>query len=56
MIELSQLTKTFGPKVAVDNLSVTVRPGQVTGFLGPNGAREVDHHAHDHRPGPAGSR
>ena len=38
MIELDHLTKTFGPKVAVDNLSVTVRPGQVTGFLGPNGA------------------
>ena len=38
MIELNHLTKTFGPKLAVDNLSVTVRPGQVTGFLGPNGA------------------
>ena len=38
MIELDHLTKTFGPKVAVDNLSVAVGPGQVTGFLGPNGA------------------
>ena len=38
MIELNHLTKAFGPKLAVDNLSVTVRPGQVTGFLGPNGA------------------
>ncbi len=38
MIEVQGLTKTFGDKVAVDNLSFTVRPGVVTGFLGPNGA------------------
>jgi ABC-2 type transport system ATP-binding protein len=38
MIELTALTKRFGAKVAVDDLSFTVRPGQVTGFLGPNGA------------------
>jgi ABC-2 type transport system ATP-binding protein len=38
MIEVRQLTKQFGTKVAVDDLSFTVRPGVVTGFLGPNGA------------------
>jgi ABC-2 type transport system ATP-binding protein len=38
MIELSRLTKRFGPVTAVDELSFTVRPGRVTGFLGPNGA------------------
>lgn len=38
MIEISGLTKRYGDKVAVDDLSFTVRPGQVTGFLGPNGA------------------
>jgi ABC-2 type transport system ATP-binding protein len=38
MIELNRLTKRFGPVTAVDDLSFTVRPGQVTGFLGPNGA------------------
>ncbi|CAM5537098.1 ATP-binding cassette domain-containing protein [Streptomyces sp. NPDC091290] len=38
MIELSGLTKRYGDKVAVNNLSFTVRPGIVTGFLGPNGA------------------
>lgn len=38
MIELEGLTKHFGKKVAVDNLSFSVRPGVVTGFLGPNGA------------------
>ncbi|WP_031485777.1 ABC transporter ATP-binding protein [Streptomyces bicolor] len=38
MIELEGLTKRYGEKVAVNNLSFTVRPGMVTGFLGPNGA------------------
>ncbi|MFC5830276.1 ATP-binding cassette domain-containing protein [Nonomuraea insulae] len=38
MIQLSGLTKRYGEKVAVDDLSFTVRPGLVTGFLGPNGA------------------
>jgi ABC-2 type transport system ATP-binding protein len=38
MIELRQLTKTYGTKVAVDGITATIRPGVVTGFLGPNGA------------------
>jgi ABC-2 type transport system ATP-binding protein len=38
MIEVNRLTKRFGRVTAVDDLSFTVRPGQVTGFLGPNGA------------------
>jgi ABC-2 type transport system ATP-binding protein len=38
MIEARALTKRYGDKVAVDELTFTVRPGQVTGFLGPNGA------------------
>ncbi|MEJ5946595.1 ATP-binding cassette domain-containing protein [Pseudokineococcus basanitobsidens] len=38
MIEARGLTKRYGDKVAVDDLSFTVRPGSVTGFLGPNGA------------------
>jgi ABC-2 type transport system ATP-binding protein len=38
MIEIQALTKRYGHTVAVDDLSFTVRPGQVTGFLGPNGA------------------
>jgi len=38
MIEVHRLTKRYGGTVAVDELSFTVRPGQVTGFLGPNGA------------------
>jgi ABC-2 type transport system ATP-binding protein len=38
MIEVRDLTKRFGDKVAVDHLSFNVEPGRVTGFLGPNGA------------------
>ena len=38
MIEASGLTKRYGGNLAVDGLSVQVRPGRVTGFLGPNGA------------------
>ncbi|MGK8511479.1 ABC transporter ATP-binding protein [Nocardia asiatica] len=38
MIELRGLTKHYGQTVAVQDLTFTVRPGQVTGFLGPNGA------------------
>jgi ABC-2 type transport system ATP-binding protein len=38
MIEARGLTKRYGDKVAVDDLTFTVRPGIVTGFLGPNGA------------------
>jgi ABC-2 type transport system ATP-binding protein len=38
MIEARDLTKRFGPTLAVDHLSFSVQPGRVTGFLGPNGA------------------
>lgn len=38
MIEASALTKDYGKKRAVDDLSFTVSPGIVTGFLGPNGS------------------
>ena len=38
MIEARGLTKRYGDKLAVDDLTFTVRPGIVTGFLGPNGA------------------
>lgn len=37
-ITVSGLTKRFGRKVAVSNLSFQVAPGVVTGFLGPNGS------------------
>jgi ABC-2 type transport system ATP-binding protein len=38
MIEVRNLRKTFGPTVAVDDISFDVAKGEVLGFLGPNGA------------------
>ena len=38
MIQVKELTKTYGATKAVDNISFKVQPGVVTGFLGPNGA------------------
>ena len=38
MIDVQHLSKTYGHKQAVADLSFTVQPGRVTGFLGPNGA------------------
>ena len=38
MIEIKNLSKHFGPKVAVDGVSFEVKKGEVLGFLGPNGA------------------
>ena len=38
MIEIEHVTKRYGDKLAVDDLSFSVKPGIVTGFLGPNGA------------------
>jgi ABC-2 type transport system ATP-binding protein len=38
VIEVTDLTKRFGARVAVDNLSFSASPGRVTGFLGPNGS------------------
>jgi ABC-2 type transport system ATP-binding protein len=38
MIEVEHVTKRYGDKVAVSDLTFTVSPGIVTGFLGPNGA------------------
>ena len=38
MIEIKNLTKRFAQHTAVDDLSFSVKPGEVLGFLGPNGA------------------
>jgi ABC-2 type transport system ATP-binding protein len=37
-VRIEGLTKRFGPTLAVDDLTLTVRAGEVFGFLGPNGA------------------
>ena len=38
MIQVRDLTKCFGPRVAVDHISFHVDKGEIVGFLGPNGA------------------
>ena len=38
MIEVRNLTKVYGKKKAVDDLSFTIEDGEIFGFLGPNGA------------------
>jgi len=38
LIEVQDLTKTYGPVTAVDHVSFTVNKGEILGFLGPNGA------------------
>jgi ABC-2 type transport system ATP-binding protein len=38
MIEVRGLTKSYGPYMAVDHISFSVKRGEVVGFLGPNGA------------------
>jgi len=38
MLKIDHLTKTFGEKVAVDDLSLRIAPGEIYGFIGHNGA------------------
>ena len=38
MIEVRNLTKHYGDKIAVNDISFTVEDGEILGFLGPNGA------------------
>ena len=40
-IDVRGLRKSFGPTLALDGMTFTVTPGQVTGFIGPNGAGET---------------
>ena len=38
MLKIEHLTKTYGEKKAVDDLSLHIRPGEIYGFIGHNGA------------------
>jgi ABC-2 type transport system ATP-binding protein len=38
LIEVQDLTKSYGPRLAVDGISFSVPRGEILGFLGPNGA------------------
>ena len=55
MIEVKNLTKRYGEKLAVDNASFTVNAGEIVGFLGGLGAvsgnaiaDEPQDHGHEH--------
>ena len=41
MLELQGLTRRYGDLVVLDDLSFTVRDGQMFGFVGPNGAGKI---------------
>ena len=38
VIEINGLTKRYGSKLAVNNITFSVKKGEILGFLGPNGA------------------
>ena len=38
MLQISNLTKIYGEKKAVDNLTLHIQPGEIYGFIGHNGA------------------
>lgn len=38
MVEVKGLTKKYGDKVVVDNVSLSIKKGTITSFIGPNGA------------------
>ena len=37
-IEIRNITKSYGSKKVVDNVSITIPTGKITSFIGPNGA------------------
>ena len=38
MLRIAHLTKTYGDKTAVDDLTLHIAPGEICGFIGHNGA------------------
>jgi hypothetical protein len=51
MIEIENLCKRYGEKLAAGGLGFAVRPGVVTGFPRPGRGRPARHDADDRRPG-----
>ena len=47
MIEVENLSKRYGDKLAIDGLDFVVQPGIVTGFLGPSGSKQVSQKKED---------
>lgn len=49
MIEINHLVKKYGSHVAVDDLSLTVEPGKIYGFLGLERSRKINNDEHYYR-------
>ena len=47
MIEVENLSKRYGDKLAIDGLDFVLQPGIVTGFLGPSGCKQVSQKKED---------
>ena len=45
MIEVEHLGKIYGSTAAIEDVTFSVEPGEILGFLGPNGAGENHHDA-----------
>ena len=53
LIQFTGLTKRYGNVTAVDDLTFTLTPGRVTGFVGANGAGKTHEHPSAARPDPS---
>ena len=42
MIEVKNISKAYGNKKVVDNVSLNIQEGKITSFIGPNGARSEE--------------
>lgn len=56
MLEMKNVTKTFGNFKALDDLTLTVPSGRVYGLVGPQRRRQVHRHPAPHRHLPPGQR
>ena len=49
VLEIKNLSKFFGKTKVVDNINLNIKPGEIYGFLGPNGARKNNNYKDDIR-------
>ena len=54
MIDVQNISKIYGKKTVVDNVSFKVSKGSICGFLGPNGSGKTKCRNACPRPGPRG--